>query len=298
MKEQALRFGKEERLCGILAGPRHPGRPAILFLSAGLLPKSGPHRMHTEFARSLAEQGWLSLRFDVSGNGDSRGSISREGAERTLVNDVREAMDAMQRRFGIERFILFGLCSGAEAAHRTALEDGRVEGVIALDGFIARNWLFPLFHYLPRLFSLRKWRSWLAKRSVERRQADDEEIAFWDYDWPSRATLEREFTALCKRGVRQLLVFSGGCVNCSYERQFHHVFRRVPGVRRLIRVRYLRHADHTYLLSRDRTELLAETSRWLEAAFPLRDEVTPEALVAASSIFGMPQGAPGHEEIR
>lgn len=301
MNEEALRFGTDQRLCGITCGAPRKDRPAILFLSAGLLPKSGPHRMYTEFARSLARQGWFSFRVDASGNGDSRGTVNRDSAERTLVADAREAMDFLQQRHGVNRFVLFGLCSGAETAHRVALEDARVEGVVGLDGFISRNWLFPFFHYLPRLLDLNKWRSWLAKRwQPERRGGDEAGIEFWDDDWPSQARLEREFRALCERGVRQLLVFSGGCVNCAYERQFHHVFRRIARVRELIRVRYLRHADHTYLLARDRAELLGEVTRWLENTFPQRGTVearTPESgLVAATSLYGIRQGAARHSE--
>ena len=298
-----IRFAESERLCGILCGNAFPrrDRPAILFLSAGLLPKSGPHRMHTEFARSLARRGWLSFRIDVSGNGDSQGAIHREGAERALVTDVQAAMDELGQHLGIERFVLFGLCSGAEAAHRVALEDPRVAGVVALDGFISRNWLFPFFHYLPRIFSPARWHAWFTKRLSRRgRESDDAEIAFWDYTWPSRAELERDFRQLCARGVRQFMVFSGGCVNCSYEAQFHHVFRRVPGIRRFVGVRYLRHADHTYLLARDRARLLGEVTRWLEQAFPLLAAEKPVAETAAPPpLHGIHAGAPRHsEEIR
>ena len=72
MTERIVRFGPEDGLLGILTEPVSPPRgPAILFLNAGVLHHVGPFGWYVSLARRLAELGFLSLRFDLSGIGDS-----------------------------------------------------------------------------------------------------------------------------------------------------------------------------------------------------------------------------------
>lgn len=271
MNEEAIRFGEDARLCAIAGRPnRGNSNPAIVFISAGLLPKSGPFRMYTEIARHLTRRGFATFRVDLSGNGDSKGALTAANAEQVTVADTRAAIDAALRYFQCDRVVLFGLCSGAEAAHRTALVDERVTGVIALDGFISRNFLYYLCRYLPRMTQAAKWRHWLRKKlrvvltgfGRSSTQADAETIEFWDDSYPDRKQLEKEYGVLCRRSVRQLLVFSSGSVNCSYQKQFHHVFKKVPGIEHA-EVRYFSRADHTYILASDRDALQATVSEWL-----------------------------------
>lgn len=291
MNEEAIRFGEDSRLSGIVCRPRNTTvpakRPAVVFVSAGLLPKSGPYRMYTEFSRSIACMGFTTFRFDLSGNGDSLGATTAESADRTTVEDTRTALDELQREYGLNKFILFGLCSGAEASHKTALVDGRVVGIVALDGFIARNLRYYVWHYLPRLFSLRKWRDFLRNktRRVLARDPEDEYprdsgVKFWNDEYPSREQLAAAYRQLCERNVRQLLVFSGGAQNCSYERQFHDVFNDLPNPS-LIDVCLFRKCDHTYVLREDRRELHRAVSQWFRAQY----------VIASTSISANPDVA-------
>jgi len=66
MKELSCQFGDGDRLAGIVTRPDGPARRAALVLvSAGLSPKSGPFRLYAELARRLSRDGFLTLRFDL-----------------------------------------------------------------------------------------------------------------------------------------------------------------------------------------------------------------------------------------
>ena len=73
MKEFSCRFGDSERLVGIITAPDPPARrAAIVLVTAGVSPKSGPFRLYAELARRMARDGFWALRFDLGGIGDSR----------------------------------------------------------------------------------------------------------------------------------------------------------------------------------------------------------------------------------
>src|SRR5262245_15533151 len=74
--EEPLQFGEGGRLLGILTLPGMRAadertRPVFVFLSAGLLHRVGPYRLHVRLGRELAQMGFGSLRVDVAGIGDS-----------------------------------------------------------------------------------------------------------------------------------------------------------------------------------------------------------------------------------
>lgn len=279
MSEQLHRFGKAAHLCGILnmspSAVRNDDRPAVIFITAGLLHKPGPFRLYVELSRTLAAIGIPALRFDLSGIGESGRAEDTGSAEQASVNDVRDAMDSLAAELGARRFVLAGLCSGAEVAHRTAVIDERVCGVIAMDGYILRTPAYYWRHYLPRVFSLRKWLDFFAHR-IRRMQKnakddmegspEDEALAFWDGPGPDRDQLVSEFKTLCRREVRQLQIFSGGSGDCSYEGQFHDAFADVD-FKDLLDVRFLPETDHVYVLQADRRRLVRVITRWLGKHF-------------------------------
>ncbi len=276
MSEQLHRFGRNAHLCGILNVPASSAAaakgPAVIFITAGLLHKAGPFRLYVELSRTLAAMGMSALRFDLSGIGESGRSDDDESAEQSSVSDVRDAMDFLEHEFGTRRFVLAGLCSGAEVAHRAAVQDPRVCGVVAMDGYIVRTTAWYWRHYLPRIFSLRKWLDFTASRLRRMRRREDDAapeedaLAFWEGPGPGRDQLAEEFRSLCRRHVRQLQIFSGGSGDCSYERQFQDAFRDVD-FNGLLDVRFLAETDHVYVLQADRRRLMRTITRWLGEHF-------------------------------
>ena len=97
MRERVVRFGAGNGLVGILTEPEpirsHPDRPAIIFLNSGILHRVGSCRMHVRLAWALAEAGYPSLRFDLSGIGDSDTRKDALAFEQSAPLEIREAMD-------------------------------------------------------------------------------------------------------------------------------------------------------------------------------------------------------------
>jgi pimeloyl-ACP methyl ester carboxylesterase len=141
IRETPLWFGPAESLFGVLAQPPEgaggPGRPdtALLFLNVGHNYRIGPNRLYVNMARSLAASGWRTLRFDLSGIGDSPGTAGpRKGNyyARDSAADVSAAIDRLQAE-GCTKFWLMGVCSGSYVAFQAALADPRVNGQVLMN---------------------------------------------------------------------------------------------------------------------------------------------------------------------
>lgn len=135
MREEAVLFGGKTALVGVITYPTQARNyPAVLFLNAGGLHRVGPSRLYVDLARTLADSGFLVLRFDFSGFGDSDPRNDGMPFTKSAVTDVRLAMDYLTTTKGIDRFILIGICSGADAAFGTARCDSRVAGAVLING--------------------------------------------------------------------------------------------------------------------------------------------------------------------
>jgi alpha-beta hydrolase superfamily lysophospholipase len=132
-----------EQLAGILTVPVSPSGGAdpelcAVLLNAGAVRRIGHSRQYVETARRWAARGVPTLRFDISGVGDSDGSeeryVPRDGFQRVeLAEQVRAALDELERRGLPPRFIVGGVCSGAYWALQAALSDERVRGLLLLN---------------------------------------------------------------------------------------------------------------------------------------------------------------------
>lgn len=135
--ETALFFRDEAPLMGIACAPRRPSRrlPAVLFLNTGAISRGGMGGLWPGVARKLAAEGVTSLRFDVSGFGDSP---ARPGQLDPFVNmaealpDVDAAIGWLQAQ-GHERITLIGFCWGSQLACNVAQRDPRVSGVVLVN---------------------------------------------------------------------------------------------------------------------------------------------------------------------
>jgi len=287
MNEMVVSIGTNDALVGVYTAPAcetsrdTPGdAPTVILLNAGVVHRSGPFRLHVEVARRLASLGYPCFRFDLAYLGDSaprsQGLTEQEGAER----DVRRVMDFLESRHSCPRFVLFGLCSGADNSHTVALRDNRVTGVIALDGFAYPTFGFYLRRYARFACNPRHvYRSGLAKlhRSIALRATanvpqeivDDEETEFriFEREFAARELVEREIESLADRGVQALYAYSGGYTYYNYGGQFFDNFPRLRGSRQ-IDVAYFPEADHTFLLLEDRRRLIDRANRWMTTRFP------------------------------
>ena len=138
MREQAVLFGRTKSLVGVVTEPdsglRNSNFPAIILLNAGLLHRIGPNRLYVKIARQMAYSGFTVLRFDFSGIGDSRAREDDLPFERSTISETQEAICYLSSKRDIERFILMGVCSGANVAFKAASCDPRVVGTIGING--------------------------------------------------------------------------------------------------------------------------------------------------------------------
>lgn len=137
VREEAVLFGSEDSLVGVITDPVDASRgrtpPAFIFLNAGVTHHVGPNRLYVRLARALASQGFVAMRFDFSGLGDSSVRMDDLPVVQSVVDETRQAMDFLKSRRGTERFVLIGICSGATVSYMVAKEDRRVVGAAILN---------------------------------------------------------------------------------------------------------------------------------------------------------------------
>ncbi|MGA1865094.1 MAG: alpha/beta fold hydrolase [bacterium] len=137
MNERAVLFGKSKSLVGIItetpADAKINGKPAIILLNAGFIHRVGPNRLYVNLARCLANHGFLSVRFDHSGIGDSLPRTDSTNYAESYNSEVQEVMDWLAKTYNVDRFCLIGLCSGARTSFSVACCDSRVVGAVFLN---------------------------------------------------------------------------------------------------------------------------------------------------------------------
>lgn len=137
MNEEAVTFGSGRSLIGVVTDPpaetTNPLRHGVVLLNPGLVHRVGPGRIYVKIARALAARGFVVLRFDFSGIGDSGVRHDRLPFEKSAVDETREAIDFLRRARGIEHVSLLGGCSGAVISLRTADCDPRVGQAVLIN---------------------------------------------------------------------------------------------------------------------------------------------------------------------
>lgn len=270
-RESCHRFGSENNLIGIahVAGNQAASNGCcLLMLTAGMLTSAGPFRLHVQLARAAAAQGVSSFRFDLSGIGESLAVGSAIDSTSRAVAETQQAMDRLQQQYGWDRFVLFGLCSGADDAWNVALADQRVQAAILLDGCGYRaGWYTAhklLGRQLPNLFRpkkmARKLRQWLGlPAGNDGLPPADDDIR----EFPDRATAQQQIQTLVDRGVSLQMIYTGGVHDYFNHRgQFRKMFPRLDD-RGLIELHYRPRWDHVLYLDQDRQQLIQLVSRWI-----------------------------------
>ncbi|MFK7854481.1 MAG: alpha/beta fold hydrolase [Granulosicoccus sp.] len=276
--EDACAFGTDSILTGVYTPALNAdtSKPCALFLTAGLLHHVGPTRLHVELARALSLQGIAGLRFDLSGVGESEtSSLGGYFMERS-ISEVTRAMDYLDEHYGHKRFVLIGLCSGADDALATAQRDERVVGLVLLNGYAYKaGWFFInrlLKFYLPRLFVWQKIRNRLSnfmrpanKAALAERAALIELDDDYRYIPPQQETADA-LLSLSQAETDLLFVYTGSeHDDYTYKGQLFAMFpelRNSPNVSE----QYLTEADHTLILKTDRQRVIRWVCEWFASA--------------------------------
>lgn len=282
MRERVVTFGEDKRLVGILCEPdtdqKVSSAPAIIFLNSGLLHHVGPSRLYVELARDISCHGFVSIRFDLGGLGDSLPAMQAKPDMEQILLDAKHAMDEAERKFNIKEYVLVGLCTGAANAHRIAVADVRVVGVCGLSGYAYPTLRFNVYRYGPILLNrkrlwqatVRAWKRFVPTPGKDAAAVNRENTGWWRL--PPKDDFVFECKKLFERGVRIFAVFTGGDSYYLYENQLMDTLSSLhPGDK--LQEKYNRTADHTYTSVKQRKLLVEQVRLWLTAGFGSSENV-------------------------
>ncbi len=285
MREIACNFGTQSALVGVYtdatkADNELQRRPVVLLLNSGLLPNVGPYRLYVRLARHFSGIGFNTFRFDISGIGDSERRSDSLARGRQQIEDVQAAMDYLQSEFNEQKFVVMGICTGADNAHRAMLADTRIVGAVGIDGYYFKT---PRYYFnalinreIPKLFRKRAWVSRLStiKAYVDKFRNKNAIPNFESITIPFRWTVpDRKKTALeyqkfIDRDASNLCIFTGSWPY-NYKDQHSDAFPEITFGDNM-QILYLKDADHVFPLTQDRQLLTDSISAWLVERYVVR----------------------------
>jgi hypothetical protein len=182
LTEKPVSFGADALLFGIVTQPPagEIRRRAVVLLNAGADHHIGASRMYVSMARHWAQHGYVVLRMDLAGLGDSGtrpGRADDDVFPQEALDDIRAAIEFLRASYGVRDVTLAGLCSGAYHALRAAVAGVSVNRILMIN---PQNYFWRLGEtlndvqlvevvrnpglYRERLFSLAAWKRMLTGR--------------------------------------------------------------------------------------------------------------------------------------
>lgn len=305
MKEEAIVFGDDNHLIGIFTHAAMPGENAPVFiqLNAGMLHRVGPNRLSVKIAKALSEIGIPSFRFDFSGIGDSEYVNSTVSFEKNALYEINCAMDYLSSTYNISRFVLGGLCTGAELSLLAALQDERIVGICGMNGLYhdpenpqtGPSASYIVFrYYIKNVFNVKKYIKFIQTKTGQARR-----INFGQVQRKLAALLKpspqlpesvkpREIKdqlqpvtynkagdnifwgTLLARKAAVLLLYSEGSTAWD---AYHYMKKKRTGVAkhtREIEVHTFRNVDHNFTPVDSQNEVLQIICKWMKAHFKNR----------------------------
>ncbi|HWO17373.1 MAG TPA: alpha/beta fold hydrolase [Kofleriaceae bacterium] len=284
VRDEAIRLGPQGQLVAVVSHPaegqaRTPRAPAVIVLNAGVLHRVGPHRLHVSLTRHLAGLGFPAVRLDLGGIGDSIASTDATTFWESAVADTREAMTGLGGMLGARRFVIFGVCAGADNALSTALADERVAGIVLVDPAVyptPRSLYRELRRRLVEPGGAPLALRWAARHARTRLRRELRRLEQWrrgvageppaeGREYPPVEKFGANLAALADRGVGVLACYAGmHGENYNHEDQ---IFESFPRLRGRIDRAYFSGANHTFTQLDDQAALIATTARWISGRF-------------------------------
>lgn len=257
-------------------------RVGVLLLNAGVIHRIGPHRINVKLARRLARGGVPSIRLDLSGLGDS----ARAGGTASMLEqahlDIRAALDLLAERSGVSRFVIIGICSGAEYGYQYAEQDSRVCGLVMVDGYSFPTRRTRLLRYGLRFKTL-TWPvlknavSGRLKRWRDRKGSGGVDASTpVDYGLPSISAEEfgRGLAERVRRGCQIYLVYTGSILQrYNHASQFRDSMAEASlseadrAMVSKVRCDFIPEIDHTLSTVAGQRLFIQRVGRWLSRAF-------------------------------
>lgn len=164
--EHAVTFScAGEQLLGIVAAPELPQATGVLIVVGGPQYRVGSHRQFLLLSRALAEAGYVAMRFDCRGMGDSTSELRDFEA---VNEDIESAIEAFRAYCPqLEHIVLWGLCDAASAIllYWDQTRDARVHGLVLVNPWVRSETTLARTHikhyYGQRLLQAEFWRKLL-----------------------------------------------------------------------------------------------------------------------------------------
>lgn len=283
-RERVVQFGRASHLNGILTLPKglsNEPSTCLIMTNSGILPRTGASRLQVELARHISTFGIASIRFDLSGLGDSGIPESAESIQDIVDADIRDALFFAKEQFPQSSLIGFGLCSGAYDFLRCLeLSDGLSAAVIVdlASQYNNRNHL--LRHYARRITIIETWKSLISHplqkisalksrvnsiNTVELDQTDNksEEAEIGVRPLIVRRRFESILEKSIENEVRLFFIFTGGMSEYyNYQGQFADTFP-AQSASDTINWKYMPEADHVFSRKMNRDQLYSLMESWL-----------------------------------
>jgi hypothetical protein len=136
--EGPVRFGADLAMFGIVTQPRESERRrrAVVLVNSGADYHIGAGRMYVSLARVWARRGYVVLRMDLAGLGDSTtrpGEADNAVFPLAAVQDLGTALEFLRAQYGAREIALGGLCTAAYHALRAAVEGVPVDRILMVN---------------------------------------------------------------------------------------------------------------------------------------------------------------------
>lgn len=159
--EKPILFNCDDRtLLGILHLPQSQEKKVgVLIVVGGPQYRVGSHRQFVLIARLLSSAGYVVMRFDYSGMGDSDGEFC---TFENVDQDIDSALIAFREHCTeLDKVVLWGLCDGASAILMRAARGLVISGVVLVNPWVRTDsgaaQVYLKHYYIQRLFSLSFW---------------------------------------------------------------------------------------------------------------------------------------------
>ena len=265
MAESVVTVRSAASLVGVYNRPETHARraPTLLLVNSGLLTRIGPFRSYVDLARALAQLGYASFRVDLSGIGDSSRRSDQLPRDQQHLQDIDAVIDELSRTTGAEQFIVLGICTGADLAHKAMMHNRRIVGAVCIDGYCYRTWRYLAHKYLPKLVRLQSWRT-LAKQiagAQPREEAPPPELLY-RWELPPKQQVAGDYREIIASGRHLLCIFSSSWPY-NYAGQLADAFADIE-FGQAIQVAWLPNTTHTFRHLDERHQLMTTVAGWLE----------------------------------
>ena len=188
------------------------------------------------------------------------------------TKEVSIVMDALEKEFGSCSFALYGLCSGADIAVKTALADKRVIGVIQIDGLAFETWQYYFNRYKPLILKSHAWKNlftyhlpkWFGKKTPEPQNPNLTKPNYLRTP-QTRKKVEAELEQLLKRHLYLSFIYTGSPASgVNHADQFAEMYPKLIHYPR-VHTEFLAKCSHTLKEPAYQMRLLQKFTYWLES---------------------------------